>query len=54
MGCCLGEMVCNLTLARESSDDVTDLRETLWLIDGADRAEELIEALRKGDDRRAA
>ena len=38
----------------DSDGDVTDLRETFWLVEDAERAETLIEALRKGGDRRAA
>lgn len=52
MGCCLGEMVCNLTLAKESSADVTDLRDTLGrlqkdLIQLAERDEQVFAAYRK-------
>lgn len=38
----------------DSDGDVTDLKETLWLVENAERAEKLIDALRSGDDRRAA
>ena len=49
-----GNITMVLGKTKDSDGDVTDLRETLWLVTDADRAEQLIEALRRADDRRAA